>query len=77
MKILVVSDIHACANSQPDALQRSYVHAGQGASSSPTTEFVSLISSNPELIPDIVVCCGDMGDQADPTGISYSWKFLN
>lgn len=77
MKILVVSDIHACAKSQPDASQRSYVHAGQGVSSSPTEEFVSLISSNLEFKPDIVVCCGDMGDQADPTGIPHSWKFLN
>lgn len=77
MKILVVSDIHACASDQPDASQRSYVNAGQGFSSSPTEEFITLIDGHPDFRPDVVVCCGDMGDQANPTGLQHAWKFLN
>jgi predicted phosphodiesterase len=77
MKILVVTDIHACASDQPGALQRSYVHAGQGVSSSPTEEFIDLIKRNSDCRPDVVVCCGDMGDQANPTGLQHAWNFLN
>lgn len=77
MKILVISDIHACASDQPDAVMRSYVHAGQGASSSPTESFIKFISQQDDLRPDVVICPGDLGDRADPTGIAYAWNFLN
>ncbi|MCK5385348.1 MAG: metallophosphoesterase [Alphaproteobacteria bacterium] len=77
MKILVVSDIHACASDRLDAPQRSYVNAGHGTSSSHTQQFYDFISKNEDLLPDIVVCPGDMGDQADPTGIRHTWEFLN
>lgn len=77
MKLLVISDLHAYVDEQPDGLKPSYFKAGDGVSNSPTESFHQFMKENPALKPDIIICPGDMGDKANPIGINCAWDFLN
>jgi 3',5'-cyclic AMP phosphodiesterase CpdA len=76
MKILVLSDLHAYSRAQQDGSRPSYVKAGDNGDDSPTIQFQGLIESEKGPKPDVIVCPGDLGHQADQPGIAFAWDFL-
>ena len=76
MKIMVISDIHAFAQGG-DGDKPSYVKVADGAPQTATGQFLDFIKANPDYLPDVILCPGDMCDRAEPIGLQYAWGFLN
>jgi 3',5'-cyclic AMP phosphodiesterase CpdA len=76
MKVLVISDIHAYVPAEKRGTP-SYARVGDGASSSIMELFVKFLENTPEFEPDVIICPGDLCDQAEQAGIVHTWDFLN
>ena len=68
MKLLVISDIHAYAESETSG-KPSYAKAGQGASTCPKEIFLKYLEKNPHYQPDVIICPGDMCDKSDRVNV--------
>ncbi len=77
MKLLVISDIHAFTTEGPKGAKPSYVQVGDPSPSSIIKGLEDFLDQNPDMVPDVVVCPGDLGDKADQAAIEYAWAFLN
>lgn len=76
MKILVISDIHAYTKPRQEGYRPSLVRAGDTGDNSLTTRFLQLVRDGDVPKPDLVVTPGDLGDQADQSGLEFAWRFL-
>ncbi len=81
-KIAIISDIHAF---QPEAgalpfreMDPSWARTLPGATEESRGPFQSLeaLIKREGLDADYVLCCGDMGNAADPQGILFAWGWL-
>lgn len=80
LRIAVLSDIHGYSKGQ---LQEgdfipSFVETSAPSDQPGRNPFVALAAlvEDESLKADMVVCCGDLGDKADPAAISYVWDQL-
>ena len=76
MRILVISDVHAYSKIPSDGSKPSYVKAGDTGDRSPLHQFEELVRSGLIPKPDLVICPGDLGHQADQAGQAFAWEFL-
>lgn len=67
----VLSDLHATTVVDP---RRSWVREGQPPQSNPLAGLPSLIEKSPELRADVLLCPGDLCDQADWSALPYAWS---
>jgi len=80
LKIAVVSDLHAYealgseSSVSPSHLKISLPYNEPGKH--PISGLIQLIETE-RLRADILLCAGDMGDKAQPTGIQYAWKAIH
>jgi hypothetical protein len=80
LRIAVVSDLHACddvgsdASVSPSHLKISLPNNEPGKH--PISGLLKLIETE-ALRADILLCAGDMGDKAQPSGIKYAWKAVH
>jgi predicted phosphodiesterase len=77
VRVAVISDIHAFhgpASGEPPS------HADAAAPEDQPTQhpFAGLRSliTTEALRADILLCCGDLADKADPASVKYAWAFL-
>ena len=75
MKALVISDIHAFARTEGGS-RPSSVRAGDNGDDSPTVRFLRLLEVGELPAPDLIVCPGDLSNQADQAGLDFAWTFL-
>ena len=81
MKILFLSDIHACSiDLTKGAGSPSYVSTKPNhhslASKIDPFEALFVLIKEKNITCDIVLCGGDLGDKADPAGIKLAWDQL-
>ena len=79
LKVLVISDIHAYSKKQPKGREPSYVNyvsPTTDPSKNPVQGLRHLIHIRQVAVPDLVLCGGDLGHQADPNAIEQVWTSL-
>ena len=80
LRIFVVSDMHAfSAGMSRKKEPPSYIHtsgATIAGTENPLRALENLVTSE-RIEADVLLCCGDLGDKADPAGITYAWAELN
>ena len=76
MRILVISDLHAYSKAPPEGTKPSYLKAGDRGDRSPSFRFEKLLCDGEVPRPDLIVCPGDLGHQADQAGQAFAWEFL-
>jgi hypothetical protein len=78
VRILLLSDLHAFAGPTKDGSVPSYADAKRANPSPGEDALVALkeLVTQNNLQVDLVVCAGDLGDKADPTGITYAWASI-
>jgi predicted MPP superfamily phosphohydrolase len=74
-RLLIISDIHSFSFRPDDVDEPSYAKAN--VTPNPFTELLALLSEDPPLQADLLVCAGDICDQADEQGLDYAWGRLN
>ncbi len=73
VRMAVLSDPHASSR----GAERSWVsEAESSATANPLAGVVELIEDTPELEADVLLCPGDLCDQADWTSLPYAWREL-
>ena len=77
LTVAVLSDVHAysvSSNGRP-----SHLPVNAPESRPRQHPFVSLqnLIAEEGISADVLLCCGDMGDRADPTGIRFTWQWIN
>jgi 3',5'-cyclic AMP phosphodiesterase CpdA len=81
LRIAVLTDCHAFTGRQEDKgsapswldLTKNQSDAGQN----PFAGLDVLAARDPTVRADIVLCCGDLGDKANPDGLQYVWREVN
>lgn len=76
LRIAVLTDFHAYVGRPDDkGASPSWLDLAQVQSDPARNVFAGLIEQikAEQLQADVVLCCGDMGDKADPTGQQYVW----
>jgi hypothetical protein len=81
LRIAVLTDCHAYTSRPEDKgnspswldLTTSQTDAAQN----PFAGLEELAKGDPALRADIVLCCGDLGDKANPNGLQYVWGEVN
>jgi 3',5'-cyclic AMP phosphodiesterase CpdA len=75
LNILVISDLHCFTKDQLG--KRNGKHP-TNLPEGPKHPFTGMIQTIKEegIVVDVIVCCGDLCDKADPGGIRYAWQFL-
>jgi 3',5'-cyclic AMP phosphodiesterase CpdA len=76
VQILVISDLHAYSRVPVPGTRPSYLKAGDTGDRSPSYSFEQLLRTGAVPEPDLVVCPGDLGHQADQPGLNFAWEFL-
>jgi len=75
IKVAIISDLHA-VQCNKDEHKNTFLTTAipeVDCQKHPISGLCKLIK-NENLTADLVICCGDLGDQADPGGIRYGWK---
>ena len=75
---LIISDIHACDDDPSSPATPSYVSSIGGASNGhkdPFDEIEKTIDAE-GLVPDFILCPGDITDKSNPNSFAYAWKRL-
>jgi hypothetical protein len=76
LRIAVLTDFHAYV-SRPDdkSASPSWLDLAQIQSDPERNAFAGLIETikKDAIRADVLLCCGDLGDKADPTGLQYVW----
>lgn len=78
IKIAVASDLHAISGAS-QSVSRSHLRVGDSEDypgKQPIAGLLKLIKDE-HLKANILLCPGDLGDQADPEGIRYAWNALH
>jgi hypothetical protein len=77
LRIAVLSDVHAYSTASKTRPSHLPVNAPEDRPRQhPFVSLVNLIADE-ELSADVLLCCGDMGDKADPDGIRFTWRWVN
>ncbi|WP_417827587.1 metallophosphoesterase family protein [Thalassospira sp.] len=80
MKILVLSDVHAVSTQQKQDAGPSYVcfaNTRRTPISDPLIGLATLLDEGAVSKPDMIICAGDLGNQADAVAISSVWTELH
>lgn len=83
VRVFVVSDFHAFTSTNATRKRKtketpSFIDVA-AASTAPTDQPLISLEQQIEssgIRADALICCGDLGDRADPTGIRHVWDFL-
>jgi len=81
LRIAVLTDCHAFtghpgqSGNAPSWLDLSLNQSDPGAN--PFAGLEQLAAQDDTVRADIVLCCGDMGDKANPEGLQYVWREVN
>jgi 3',5'-cyclic AMP phosphodiesterase CpdA len=78
VRIAIASDLHAISGSAA-ITGRSHLNASESEEypgRQPIAGLLKLIDQN-SLEADLLICPGDLGDQANPDGIRYAWQALH
>lgn len=76
LRIAVLTDFHAYVGRPEDkGTSPSWLDLAQVQSDPERNAFAGLIEriQRDEMRADVLLCCGDLGDKADPTGLQYVW----
>jgi hypothetical protein len=77
LRIAVLTDFHAYAGRPGDkAASPSWLDLSQVQSDPGRNAFAGLIEkiAAEQVTSDVLLCCGDLGDKADPAGQQYVWS---
>jgi hypothetical protein len=78
LRIAVASDLHAYDNCgrRPEPSHLKISHPEDQPGKHPIAGLIKLIKDG-KLAADLLLCPGDLGDQAEVVGIQYAWKKLH
>lgn len=77
VQIALLSDLHAYSEDRTPSPSRLGLHSSQAfPNQHPIAGLLDLVSKNPTVRADYLMCAGDMCDRADPSAVKYVWSEL-
>lgn len=77
LTVAVISDVHAYEGVEPDKAPSHCCITDNDAAMNPIAGLKAIIRRESDLVADLLLCPGDIGDKAQPAAIQHTWKELH